>query len=254
MQLPRLVRLASRRLGHLSRSAGRRLAEVLGRIGDEARYRPRELLLVGCLAASLIAGHALERWNRLSGALEDLEQEPRRRPAGRPTPDPGGAPTAPGPEARPAPRRPDDSRGSGEPSRARGGPPPGSLVDLNGATSCELSCLPGVGPRLAARIVTLRQERGRFTALDELAELGLGPATTGRIAPLVTLGPAARADPCPGLGASWATADPPARLPPAPGDPGPAAAPPPEAGSAPSERAPAAGPSGARAAEPWRPP
>lgn len=62
-----------------------------------------------------------------------------------------------------------------------GGPGAGaSVVDLNAADVAALDALPGIGPVLAERIVTWRTEHGRFTSVDELAEVpGIGPSLLG---------------------------------------------------------------------------
>lgn len=53
--------------------------------------------------------------------------------------------------------------------------PPG--IDLNTADAAALDALPGIGPVLAARIVAWRETNGRFSTVDELAEVaGIGPA------------------------------------------------------------------------------
>jgi competence protein ComEA len=49
---------------------------------------------------------------------------------------------------------------------------PGAPVDLNTATVEQLDTLPGVGPVLAQRIVDWRQAHGRFTRVEQLAEVG----------------------------------------------------------------------------------
>lgn len=49
------------------------------------------------------------------------------------------------------------------------------MIDLNTADATALVALPGVGPVLAERIIAWRSEHGRFTAVDELAEVsGIG--------------------------------------------------------------------------------
>jgi len=64
--------------------------------------------------------------------------------------------------------------------------PAGALVDVNTADSAALDALPGIGPVLAERIVTWRQENGRFTSVDELGEVsGIGPTLLGRLRALV---------------------------------------------------------------------
>lgn len=64
---------------------------------------------------------------------------------------------------------------------AQAGAPPASadaaLVDLNSAQVADLDRLPGIGPVLAQRIVDWRTEHGRFSTVDELAEVrGIGPS------------------------------------------------------------------------------
>lgn len=62
----------------------------------------------------------------------------------------------------------------------------GEPLDLNTAAVADLQLLPGVGPKLAARIVDERQRRGGFHALDELSDVkGVGPQTLARIKPLM---------------------------------------------------------------------
>ena len=73
------------------------------------------------------------------------------------------------------------------------GPAPGStkpkggeVVDLNAATVEQLDALPGVGPVTAAAIVAWRQAHGRFTSVDQLADVdGIGPARLDKLRPLV---------------------------------------------------------------------
>lgn len=67
-------------------------------------------------------------------------------------------------------------------------PAPPGLVDVNRADGEGLQALPGVGPALAARILTARQERV-FTSLDDLERVpGIGPATVARLRPHATVG------------------------------------------------------------------
>lgn len=54
----------------------------------------------------------------------------------------------------------------------------GSPLDLNTATAEQLDALPGIGPVTAAKILAWRSQHGRFTVVDELAEVsGIGPRT-----------------------------------------------------------------------------
>lgn len=62
----------------------------------------------------------------------------------------------------------------------------GQPTDLNGASVEELEGLPGVGPKLAARIVAGRP----FDSVDALAEVrGVGPATLDRLRPRLVARP-----------------------------------------------------------------
>jgi competence protein ComEA len=74
----------------------------------------------------------------------------------------------------------DGPGGSGDPAAVTG------PLDLNTATAAQLDLLPGVGPVTAAKILAWRTEHGRFSAVDELAEVpGIGPKTLEQLRPLV---------------------------------------------------------------------
>lgn len=65
---------------------------------------------------------------------------------------------------------------------AENAPAPPAPVDLNRATYEELQTLPGVGPKLAERIISRRP----FGKVDELEAVpGIGPKTVERLRPLV---------------------------------------------------------------------
>ncbi len=56
-------------------------------------------------------------------------------------------------------------------------------IAVNTASAAQLATLPGVGPRIAERIIAERVRRGGFCALRELdAVRGVGPALLRRIA------------------------------------------------------------------------
>jgi competence protein ComEA len=77
--------------------------------------------------------------------------------------------------------QPPGAAGAGTP-----GGPGGALLDLNAATLEQLDALPGIGPVLAQRILDWRTANGRFTAVDELAEVtGIGEATLSELRPAV---------------------------------------------------------------------
>lgn len=81
--------------------------------------------------------------------------------------------------AAPAPAAPAPASGSARPK-------PGGALDLNTATVEQLDALPGVGPVTAAAIVAWRQSNGKFTSVDQLADVdGIGPARLDKLRALV---------------------------------------------------------------------
>lgn len=71
---------------------------------------------------------------------------------------------------------------------AGGGSGPAPKVNLNTASEQELDGLTGVGPTTAAAILAWRSRHGRFTSIDQLAEVtGIGPAKLKRLRDQVTL-------------------------------------------------------------------
>ena len=63
-------------------------------------------------------------------------------------------------------------------------------LDLNRATDRDFDSLPGVGPKLAERIMEYRQSVGMFHSLDELrAVKGIGKKKFDQLRPLVTVTP-----------------------------------------------------------------
>lgn len=72
---------------------------------------------------------------------------------------------------------------------APGATGPGALIDLNTASLEALQDIPGVGPVLATRIVTYREQNGGFQSVEQLMEVsGIGEATFAQMQPMVTVG------------------------------------------------------------------
>ena len=71
---------------------------------------------------------------------------------------------------------------------------PAGKVNINSASVQQLSELPGVGEKLAARIVEFRQKQGPFKSTQELMNVkGIGEKNLERIQPYLSLGePAAK--------------------------------------------------------------
>jgi competence protein ComEA len=65
---------------------------------------------------------------------------------------------------------------------------PGALIDINTASLEALQEIPGVGPVLATRIVTYREQNGGFQSVEQLMEVsGIGEATFAQMKPMVTV-------------------------------------------------------------------
>jgi competence protein ComEA len=67
------------------------------------------------------------------------------------------------------------------------------IVDVDRATAAELELLPRVGPALAQRIISNREEFGAFGSIDGLTRVkGIGPKLVTRLAAHVTFSGSAR--------------------------------------------------------------
>jgi competence protein ComEA len=77
---------------------------------------------------------------------------------------------------------------------AAGKPAPTAKVNINTATVEQLTTLPGVGPKLAARIVEYRQKSGTFRSAQELMNVkGVGEKNFAKIEPWLSVGEAPKA-------------------------------------------------------------
>jgi DNA uptake protein ComE-like DNA-binding protein len=66
-------------------------------------------------------------------------------------------------------------------------------VDINNAAEEQIATLPSIGFIVAKRIVNVRQERGGFRSVEDLANsVNLSPHVVERIRPLVSISPSHR--------------------------------------------------------------
>jgi competence protein ComEA len=80
------------------------------------------------------------------------------------------------------------------PAMAAGKPAPAAKVNINTASVEQLTTLPGVGPKLAARIVEYRQKSGTFRSPQELMNVkGVGEKNFAKIEAWLTVGEAPKA-------------------------------------------------------------
>ena len=60
-------------------------------------------------------------------------------------------------------------------------------VNINTATQTQLETLPGIGPSTAMKILDYRKEKGKFTKIEEIKEVGgIGEAKFDKIKDLIT--------------------------------------------------------------------
>jgi len=63
------------------------------------------------------------------------------------------------------------------------------VVNVNTASAAEFEALPGIGPKLAARIIDYRQKNGPFKKIEDLMNVqGLGEKNFLKLKPQLTLG------------------------------------------------------------------
>jgi competence protein ComEA len=84
----------------------------------------------------------------------------------------------------------------GATQESRKGPPAAekatmaSPINLNTATVAQLESLPGIGARIAERIVEYRQKNGSFKKVEELMNVqGVGEKSFLKLKPLITVTP-----------------------------------------------------------------
>jgi competence protein ComEA len=79
------------------------------------------------------------------------------------------------------------------PALAAGKPAPTAKVNLNTATVEQLTTLPGVGPKLAGRIVEYRQKAGGFRSPQDLMNVkGIGEKNFQKLEAWLNVGEASK--------------------------------------------------------------
>jgi competence protein ComEA len=77
---------------------------------------------------------------------------------------------------------------------AAGKPAPAGKVNINTATAQQLTVLPGVGEKLATRIVDYRQKSGGFKNVSEMMNVqGIGEKNLAKIQAYLTTGDGSKA-------------------------------------------------------------
>ena len=89
------------------------------------------------------------------------------------------------PEAEPAAAPPVRAVGSvADAPRRRSAKPPPVRVNLNTGRAAELQRLPGIGPKLAERVIAFRNQHGPFRHPADIVEVkGIGPKTYEKMRP-----------------------------------------------------------------------
>ncbi len=154
-------------------------------------YTRAQLKLLLALAATLLAGLGVREWRAgFPDLAERLERFDREEPAAplAPAPRPERRSSSSVKVAPPALKSdgPAREREQAEPPAA--GPADPGPLDINRASAAELARLPGVGQRLAERILVERERRGRFDSPEALRYvLGMGPKKLAAIRELITV-------------------------------------------------------------------
>jgi hypothetical protein len=148
-------------------------------------YTRQQLLLLVLLVTATGGGLVVDHWRRARpGVVERLERLDRaERPPAATSAPPRRArrPAADDTGGRRGAPRAERARRSGEHPARR--PAPAFPLDVNQASAPELARLPGIGPRLAARIVEARP----FATLDDLGRVpGLRARMLARARPWLT--------------------------------------------------------------------
>ena len=76
-------------------------------------------------------------------------------------------------------------------ARSSAKPASGAIVNINSASATEMTTLPGIGAKTAARIIEYRQKNGPFKKVEELMNVrGIGEKNFLKLKPRLAVGPA----------------------------------------------------------------
>jgi competence protein ComEA len=68
--------------------------------------------------------------------------------------------------------------------------PAAAAVNINTATADQLTALPGIGPKMATRIIEYRQRNGGFKRVEDVMQVqGVGEKNFLKLKPLITVTP-----------------------------------------------------------------
>jgi len=77
---------------------------------------------------------------------------------------------------------------TGKSKKSKAGTSSTSIISINSATQAQLESLPGIGPVMAARIISYRTKSGPFSALSDLQKVsGMGKAKYAEVLPHIRL-------------------------------------------------------------------
>ena len=80
--------------------------------------------------------------------------------------------------------------GNGYREQAAAAQEPQRPIDVNSASSKELESIPGIGPAMAQRIITWREQNGPFERVEDLLNVrGIGVKTLEKLRPYVVVVP-----------------------------------------------------------------
>jgi competence protein ComEA len=76
------------------------------------------------------------------------------------------------------------SKAAGRPAAAA----PSAPVNLNTATQAQIEALPGIGPKVAQRIIEYRQKNGQFKKIEDVMNVkGIGEKSFLKLKPYLTV-------------------------------------------------------------------